>query len=133
MGYISIKTEIMTKLQALTEINNLFDEEPKELGAYPAVAVTFMGHQDTPHDTAGNVRVFQFMVRGYYPTDVANDAEAILGDLADKIIAALEADVTLNGSCDYTRATEGKFLYQEREIPLRIVEITISAVKRLNR
>ena len=133
MSYVSLASAIITKLNEVSEINVVYNYEAKELLGYPAVTVTALGHVNTPHDTAGNVRNFQFVVRAYFPTSIAQDAETILRDLADKIIVKLEEDPSLGGACDYTRATEGKFLYQEREVPVRIVEITINCIKRLNR
>jgi|SRR5581483_10907864 len=133
MSYITIGTEIYNLLNTITQINILYQHEPKELKEYPAVTISALGHKNIPHDTAGNVRQFQFMIRAYYRTDIAGDAESILRDLADKIITKLEGSVSLNGSCDYTRATEAKYFFGEKEVPMRWVEIMIEAVKRVNR
>jgi hypothetical protein len=56
-----------------------------------------------------------------------------LQGIADAIISAIEANVTLNGACDFARPTASKWLYAERELPVRIVEITVEATKRVNR
>lgn len=133
MSYVAIGTEIKNLLTTITEIKVVYDHEPKELKQYPASTVTALGHQNKPFDTGGNKRIYQFMIRTYYRTDVAADAESILRDLADKIITKLEGSVTLNGSCDFTNATEGKWFFGEKEVPVRWHEIMVEATKHVHR
>lgn len=133
MTYVSIAAAIVTKLQTVTELEQVFSHEPKELGKFPSATVTAFAHKDTFADTAANQREFIFMIRLYYRTDAEQDAETILRNVTDKVIEKIESDVTLGGSCDFARPSEGKWLYQTREVPVRVVEVTIECLKRLNR
>lgn len=133
MSYVSIAAAIIAKLQTVTELEQVFSHEPKELAKFPCATVTALSHVDTFADTAANQRAFTFIIRLYFRTDVAQDAETILRNVADKVIAKIESDVTLNGTCDFARPSEGNWLYQTREVPVRVVEVTIECLKRLNR
>ena len=135
MSYVSIRNALVSKLQELqpADLVAVYNHIPKELKDYPCATVRNIGHKNIPNDTAANRRQFSFLITLFYRTDVAQDAETILSDIADKVITKLESDVTLNATCDFTTATEGRWDYLEREIPLRFCEMTITAVKRVNR
>lgn len=133
MTYVSIAAGIMARLQTVSELEQVYNHEPKELAKFPCATVTAFSHADIFADTAANTRQFTFMVRLYFRTDVAQDAETVLRSVADKVIEKIESDVTLNGSCDFARPSEGKWLFQQREVPVRVVEITVEALRRLNR
>jgi hypothetical protein len=51
----------------------------------------------------------------------------------DSIILTLEHDVTLGGSCEWAKPTDASWSFQEREIPLRAVDLTIECHKRVLR
>lgn len=135
MSYVSISSAIATLLNTVTELNQVTEYEPKEVKKYPAAAITPLGHDNAPYDIAANRRVFSFIVRLYYRIDdgVGTTYEGVMRDLVDKVLNKLESSVTLNGSCDFSLATKAKWLFQEREVPVRVVEISIDAVKRVNR
>lgn len=133
MTYVSIAAGIMARLQTVSELEQVYNHEPKELAKFPCATVTAFSHADIFADTAANTRQFTFMVRLYFRTDVAQDAETVLRSVADKVIEKIESDVTLNGSCDFARPSEGRWLFQQREVPVRVVEITVEALRRLNR
>jgi hypothetical protein len=82
---------------------------------------------------AANKRVYTFAVRCFVRTDNAADAERILRITVDKIITALESNVTLNSACDFASPTKGQFQFIERETPMLVCDITIEAKKRINR
>lgn len=133
MTYVSIASGITAKLQTVTELEQVYNHEPKELAKFPCATVTAFSHTDVFADTAANTRQFTFMIRLYFRTDVAQDAETVLRVVADKVIEKIESDITLNDSCDFARPSEGKWLFQQREVPVRVVEITVEALRRLNR
>jgi hypothetical protein len=119
-------------------IKIVYDYEPKELasedlnGGYPAATISALSHANDFHDLAGNARTFAFVVRLYYPTSDTReaDAEYTLRSVMDSIITTLEYDVTLGGSCEWAKPTEASWSFQEREIPLRAVDLTIECQKR---
>jgi hypothetical protein len=133
MSYVSITAQLKAILEAVTGLNEVYDYEPKELLKYPCATITAQSHQNLFNDTAANRRQYTFTIRCFYRTDDAATAESTLQGIADSVISAIETNVTLNGACDFARPTASKWLYAERELPMRIVEITIEAVKRVNR
>lgn len=133
MGYQDIATQLINILTGITDINHVYGFEPKELKDYPSATVTALSHKDSFRDTSANQRLFTFMIRLYYRTDKEEDAETILRNLTDQIIAALESNVRLNNSVDFARPTLARWLYQEREVPVRVVELEIEASVRVQR
>jgi hypothetical protein len=105
MSYSAIGTQIKTILLTISDFNIIYGYEPKELLKYPSATVTASSHADSFSSTAKNLRTFKFDIRLYFRTDTAEDAEGILRDLAD----------------------------QEREVPVRVVEIVIECLERLPR
>ena len=133
MSYVTIAAQLKILLQTITELNQIYDYEPKELLKYPCATITSSGHRNEFNDLAANRRVFTFIIRIYNRTDSASDAETIMRTVADRVISVVEGNITLNGSCDWASPTEGKWGFAEREVPVRICEITVEAVKRVNR
>lgn len=133
MGYVAIKSKLIELLGAVAGIESLYDHNPNSLAPYPAATVTALGHTDRFHDTAANVRAFQFLVRLFYRTDEDQDAEAILTDLTDKVIQQLEANVTTPGVWDIARPTTAVFRSGEGEVPVLVSEITVTIEQRVNR
>ena len=128
--YVTIGDEIKTILDTITEFKVVYAYEAKELSKYPSATVTALAHTDEFIDTHHNTRLYQFAIRLYYRNDSGADAESVLRDLADKVITAIETNVTLNGACDFAHPLEGTWTFAEREVPVRVAEITIQAQKR---
>ena len=133
MGYVSIANKLVELIDEVTEIEPVYNHEPSAIEVYPAAVVQAAGPRDRFNDTASNIRSFTFIVRLFYSADVDQDAETILRDVADKVIAKLEANVTGAGVWDIARPTEATWRWAEREIPQRIVELTVSIEQRVNR
>lgn len=141
MSYTTIAAALTTLLRGVAALKVVYDYEPKEiasedlLGGYPAATVSALSHANSFHDLAANQRIYSFMVRLYYPTPDGRDADAesTLRSVMDTIITTLEADVTLNGSCEWAKPTDASWSFQMREIPLRVVELTIECHKRVLR
>lgn len=133
MGYVSITSAIVSVLNGVSGIEVVYNHEPKELKQYPAATVTALSHANVFEDLAANKRVYQHKIILYYRTDVAADAESILQALADAVITAIEHDTTLGSTVDIANPSTGKWAYQQRELPVRLVEITISSMQRVVR
>lgn len=133
MSYTNIASAIVSKMETITEINQVYDHEPKELAEYPAITVSSAGHENVFNDTSSNRRVFIFNIRCYVRADDVSAAETLIRSMADKIIEKIESDVTIGGSCDFARPSKGKVTYPPREIPVQAIEITVEAVKRVTR
>ena len=133
MSYVAIADAIQTKLLTITDINIVYNHEPKELVEYPAATISARSHTNAFNDLCANVRRYVFIIRLYFRTDVAQDAETVLRDLADQVITIIEADPTIGGSCDFAIPTSGSWSFQTREVPVKVVEILVEARKRVER
>lgn len=134
MSYQTIKPKIIEILNTIADIAVVYNHDAKAFSKYPCATVSYSGHQNDFHDLAANRRTYNFTIRVYYETTDAAKAEEMVGKIADLIIAAIEADVTLGGTCDWAIPTEGKMLYAtDRDPALRLIEITVSARKRMAR
>lgn len=133
MTYVTIASAIQTLVDEITELQAVYDKEPAELLVFPCATVSSAAHEDVANDTAANVRRFTHIIRLYDKQDSTNAAETTLRDIADKVIAKIEGNVSLNSTCDYARPTRGVWVQAEREVPVKVVEITVDAFKRVNR
>jgi len=133
MSYVAISYAIVSLLSEITELLAVYSKEPAELLKYPCATVSSISHQNVPNDTAANRRCYSHIIRLYYKLDSANDAEGILRSIADLVIDKLESHVSLNDTCDYSTPSKGIWRSAEREVPVKVVEITIDAYKRINR
>lgn len=133
MTYTAIAGGIKNILDGVTGLAVAYDHEPKELLQYPAATLTALSHADAFADLAANNREFVFTIRVYYRTEDASSAERVVRSIVDDIIAAIESDVTLRGTCDYAKPTGGTWAFGEREVPVRYCQITIAAKKRVMR
>lgn len=133
MNYTTIATKLVALLQEITDLAVVFDHDPDELKQFPAATVQAQGHQNRFHDTASNDRAFTFLIKLFYRLDSNQDAETILHSLTDQVIAKLEANVSLPGVWDIAQPTSTVFLKDKREVPVQIVELSVSLHARLLR
>ena len=133
MTYLTISAQIVTMLNTISDFNAVYDSEKKELEKYPCATVTALSHENEFADTHHNIRRFNFNVRVYYRTADIDLSEGIMQGEVDNVIATIEADPTINGSCDFAVPTSSRWGWAEREVPVRYCEITISAQVRLLR
>lgn len=132
MGYEAISEKIVELLETIEGLT-VYDHEPRTLGSFPCATVQAAGHRNRFHDTAANARQFSFAIRLFYDDKVPRDAETILRAYADQVIQILEANVTVPGVWDVAQPTEAVWRFAEREIPVRIAEITADFRVRVNR
>ncbi len=133
MSYVSISAQIKALLLTITELNQVYEYEPKELKKYPCATLIALSHENIFGDLAANKRTYSFIIRVYNRTDSASNGERIMKIVVDKIIEKIESNVTLNGSCDWANPTKGTWTYQTREVPVRLCEIRVDAKKRVDR
>lgn len=130
MSYTTIAAGIVSLLGTIPSIKVVYPYEPKELVQYPAATVSSAEHTTAFSDTAHNKREYHFAVRLYFRADIESDAETVLRTVTDDVLTALASDTTLGGSCDWAIDTAAKWFFQEREVPVRMVELTIAATTR---
>lgn len=125
--YTAIGTALKTLLETISDFKIVYAHEAKELNQYPCATVTALSHNDEFIDTHHNTRHYQFSIRLYYRNDESANAESVLRGLADDVITTVEGDPTIGGSCDFAQPLEGAWTWAEREVPVRVCDITISA------
>jgi len=133
MSYTAISAELVDILEGITELSEVYDAEPKSLNQFPSAAVSAKGHVNTFFDTKDNERVYTFTIRLFNRPDQPNTCELELRSIADDVIDAIEGDVTLGGTCDFAEPTQATWSIVTREIPVQIVEITVSAHVKVSR
>jgi hypothetical protein len=133
MSYVTLNAKIAELIRAVSDVAVVYEYDKKELANFPSVTVSPISHQNQMYDTAANKRNFTFIVRIYNRNDDTGASEATLLKLLDDITDALESKPTLEGACDIARATQAKWAYQDREVPVRVIELTIEASKRVLR
>jgi|SRR3990172_39566 len=134
MGYTTIGQALFDILDALvgSALKIAYNYEPKTLEKYPSATVVALSHSNVYNDTAANRREMVFTIRIYYRTE-ETDYENAMRASVDTIIESIEADPTLGGACDFAEPTESRWLFQEREVPVRVCEMTINCIFRKNR
>jgi hypothetical protein len=130
MSHVSIGSAIETILTGVTSLNAVYSGVPDTLDKYPCACVLDMGWENKQHDTGGNIRTHRFRVIVFSLNSDKAAAEALIRDLSDDVIAAIEGNVTLTGTCDFATATSGVRQFGEREVPVTFMEITVLANKR---
>ncbi len=132
MGYKTIKDQLVTILQGVTSLKVVYGKEEKAVKQFPAACVSAKEHT-SDFSSVGiggtNERVYKHFVRIYFRTDEANDPdyEDILENVADDVISAIEHNVTLNGACEYAIPTSGVWRFADKESPVRLLELVVSA------
>ena len=134
-GYLPVKNQLVSILQGVSSLKVVYGKEAKALGQFPAACVSAMGHENSFHDLAANDKTYHHFVRIYFRTDENNDAdyEDVLESVADDVITALEHNLTLNGSCDWSLPTSGNWGFGEKEVPVRYLELVVTSRARVIR
>ncbi len=133
MSYVSISGGIKDILDDITDLKEVYAEEPQALLVYPCATISAVSHADNFADTARNQRTFTFMIRLYQRVNDVAHGESVLLGIADDVIGVIEDDPTLGGTCDFARPTRGNWTYVERETPVRVCEITVEALLQIAR
>ena len=134
LSYKSVKDAIITILRTVSAISVVYDGEVPKLVKFPAACVSARGHVASLHDTVSNLKTYQHFVRIYFQTNQEQDAdyEDVLEGVADSAIAALEHDLTLGGTCDWSLPTSGEWRANPtaKEVPVKYIEIVVTSKAR---
>ena len=137
-GYKPIKDQIVAILQGVSSLKQVYGKEEKAPADFPAACISAKEHTSSFSSvgTGGvNKREYHHFVKIYFRTDEKNDAdyEDILESTADDVIAALEANITLNDTCEYAVPTTGAWRFGTKQVPVRFLELTVTATVRVKR
>lgn len=133
MGYTSIGSQLKTILDGVTGFEVVYGYDPDELKDYPAATIQAVSHLNEFLDTAANSRRYTFLIRLFYRLDDDQDAESILRGLADDVIEAIEQNVTVAGVWEIARPTSAQWTHAQREVPVRVCELTVEIQSRVIR
>lgn len=128
MSYTGISGGIKDILDDITDLKEVYAEEPQTLLGFPCATISAVSHADNFADTSRNQRTFIFTIRLYQRVNDVAHGESVLMGIADAVIEDIEEDPTLGGTCDFARPTRGNWTYVEREVPVRVCEITVEAL-----
>ena len=133
MSTTAIGNALKTILEGLNDFSVVYNYPEDELAQYPAAVIYYKGQGDSFHDLQANRRVIQFGIMIFIRNDSPEDAEESLRTVTDNVINALESNVTLNETCDWASPVSATVTPVEREIPVRVNEITVNAMCRVSR
>jgi hypothetical protein len=134
MSYVTIGQAICDLLGEITSLKQVNNYAETNLVKYPTANVRMRGHNNNFASIGGsNNRVYSFLIDVFYKSENASDAESILRSVTDDIIAKIEGNVKLKGSCDFAMPTSGDVQYTEAQIPVQYITIRIDAKKMVSR
>ena len=137
LSYKAVKDALVAILQGVTQIKVVYDGERPKLDKFPAACVSAKSHTATLHDTVSNSKTYQHFIRIYFQTNSTTDAdyEDVLEQVADAAIAALESNLTLSGTCDWSLPTSGEWRSSPtaKEVPVKYIELVVTSRARVVR
>jgi len=99
MSFQHLRNQIKTKLQALTEIQNVYDYPTNDFSGYPAAVIQALNNESDYETTCENERHYIFKLYIWQETEFLNerDARRKIEYLADLIIDTFDKDELLTG------------------------------------
>lgn len=137
-GFKLIKDQLVIIVDSIVEIKVVYGKEEKTLKQFPAACISAKENTAEYHsvgNSGSNKRTYQHYIRLYFRTDETNDPdyEDILESVADKLIDKLDTNITLNGTCNYSIASNGAWRFGEKEVPVRVFELVVTSTAHVRR
>ena len=125
MSVSAIKTQLMASLNAMGTLKGAFAfESGNPLGKYPYATLTLKSG-----DIARNLRRHSFWIRVYQEQSKEGQgvaqAETISISVLDELIAHLDQNTTLSGTCKYARPARYSSAFLNRELDMRTLEVEV--------
>ncbi len=132
MSVVAIKNQLMASLNAMGTLKGAFAYETgNPNGKYPFATLTTKGGDGVYADIAHNLRKHSYWIRVYQEQSKTGQgvasAETIAISVLDELIAHLDLNTTLSGTCKYARPATYTTAYIDRELDTRILELQIDA------
>lgn len=128
MSWQILNNKIKSKLEALSDIQVVYDYPWVSFDGYPAVTITPSDMESDYQTNQTNMRTYSFTLRAFMDIEIVNQSNLkdkvsktteIMRGLVDTIIDTFDSDETLTGiSADMP---SGKTLVTVRPVPGRIV------------
>ena len=111
MSLTALDAAILAKLQAISALQVVQNEFSFELSGYPAVTFETTEGENEPYTNRDNLRSrnYEIVVHHEMWTRGRSFARASLEALVETIIAAFDSDLSLGGTCHFTRPVTWKF------------------------
>ena len=137
-GYKPIKDAIVSILGTVSSLKVVYGKEEKAIKKFPAACVSAkedIEDFNSVGEGGSNEARYQHYIRLYFRTDEANDPdyEDILETCADDVKQALRSNITLNGTCEYAYPASGAWLDGQKEVPVRVYQITQASAVHIKR
>jgi len=94
MSFAHIRNELKVKLEALTELQNVYDYPTNNFSGYPAGVLRSMGNDSDYETTCENERHYVFTIYIYQEKEFVSESQArrIIEGIADVIIDTFDKD-----------------------------------------
>ncbi|MDP2670843.1 MAG: hypothetical protein U1C56_01045 [Candidatus Curtissbacteria bacterium] len=130
MSVVAIKTQLLASLNAMGTLKGAFAfETGNPLGKYPFATLTLKSGEGEYADIAHNLRKHSFWIRVYQEQSKegqgVSQAETIAISVLDELIAHLDLNTTLSGTCKYARPAGYDASFSNRELDMRVLEVQI--------
>ena len=132
MSVVAIKNQLMASLNAMGTLKGAFAYETGNPGGkYPFACLTLKSGDGVYADISRNLRKHSFWMRVYQEQSKTGQgvtkAETIGISVLDELIAHLDQNTTLSGTCKYARPARYNASYLDRELDTRILEVQLDA------
>lgn len=133
MGSIaSIKSAVVDLLEAVDDLQAVYDHEPLHLPGLPCATVHFAGFDAERTEVNSLTVTYRYIVILYADLFDAANSESTMEGLIEQALDALAADPSLGGESIFSEIVRGEAYWVElvnRQRPLRAFEIEIAAIK----
>ena len=128
----AIKTQLMASLNAMGTLKGAFAfETGNPAGKYPFACLTLKSGEGEYADISRNLRKHSYWIRVYQEQSKVgqgvSQAETLAISVLDELIAHLDQNTTLSGTCKYAKPARYDASYVNRELDTRILEVQIDA------
>ena len=132
----TIKAVIVSKIQGLSNIRNVYNYENAEPVGFPFATVTLGDFDGSFGDFSAiskrNIRNWNFIVRVYVERDEggfgSEKAERVAVECADELLIAFDNDMTLGGEVKMVQVVSGSFSNNQIGNTVRIAEFVINCM-----
>lgn len=128
-----IETNIVSTLQLVTELQKVYDHEPKSLIALPAATLFFDGFGQQDQANRRKTVNWRWVVRLYVKLGEAEKAQNDLKTLVINTLNRLRSNPTLGSSCLFHNVTNGEIhVMMDQNNPHLIAEMFLEATTHEN-
>lgn len=125
-------TAIYNKLNSIEGIQEVYKYNKGHFTKYPVAVILGSENEKERESVATIMKTYKFKVQILQEVNEENRGqeagENLLVSLADTIDNAFDSDDTLGGACDDVNVSSS-FIWEDRELLMRICELTISCRK----